>query len=526
MRAMVAPKAAEKGSPVDLRRRLSASYTCRPVTSVAARLRPRPVRERLRAVPLALWILLAVAAAHGAAWSFVTAPLNGPDEISHVAYVQALAETGDGPQRNAGSGSWSQEVDTLGNGLYLLPIRGHPEGRPVWDDVDRTEEALERIGEGGRKNTTGPNPAAVNPPLYYAYATVAWKLSPDRSVLGRIMTVRLATVLLMVLVVLLTWLVAAELFTRAWPRFLATALVALHPKLGHTAAQVNPDLMLAVAGTGFLAAALRIVGRGPTPWRFAALLLSAAAGALTHPRGLYLLPAAVVVLLVLAWQHRPALRDAPRPAAIAAAALLLAFIGAYAYSRGHAGGAAFGGNTPSAGNIDPREFASYVWQFYFPPFGLFTAEIGPAAGYGYRQFFVETFFGSYATFDINFNSLIYDRIQIAAFIGLLALYTMVVVRRRSVARRWPQVLVAVVTFVGLMAQLHVTSYASLRGGGTDVVITGRYLLPVIALYGVAVAFTVGSLPRRVATTVGGLVLGAAVVLCVSALGITFARFYA
>jgi Dolichyl-phosphate-mannose-protein mannosyltransferase len=501
------------------------AYTARPVTSVAARL-PRPaVRRRLRAVPIALWILLAVAAVHGTAWAFVTAPLNGPDETSHVAYVQSLVENGRGPERGSGSGSYSTEVSIAGEELYLFPIRGQPGGRPVWDRAEEVERNLARLGDDGRSNTTGPNPAAVNPPLYYAYAAVAWQLSPDRSVLGRITAVRLATVLLMVLAVLLAWLAAAEVFARAWPRYVATGLVALHPKLGHTAGQVNPDLLLVVMATGFLAAALRLVQRGPTAGRLAALGLTAAGGVLTHPRGLYLLPAALVTLAIVAVRERPSRAVALKAGAAVGAVLLTGFAGAYLYSRGHSGGAAFGGNAPAASSFNLREFGSYLWQFYFPKYGFFTSTFGPPGGYGYRQFFIQTFFASYSHFEINFSTLVYDRLQIAAFLGLVGLYTAVVVRRREVLRRWAPVLVAVATFGGMLMQLHATSYASLRDGGIDIVITGRYLLPAIALYGIAAAFTVGSLPRRVAGPAGGVLLGAALVLCLGALGMSFGRFH-
>ena len=523
---MVAPKATPKGSASDLRRRPRASYTSRPVTSVAARLRPVPVRSRLRSLPRGLWILLAVAAVHGTAWSFVTAPLNGPDETSHVAYVQSLAETGDGPRRNEGDGAWSSEVNVLAERLYLFSVRGQPGARPMWDRADDVERELAAIGDDGRRNTTGPNPAAINPPLYYAYATVAWKLSPDQSLLGRLSAVRLATVLLMVVTVLLTYLLAAEVFTREWPRFLATAVVALHPKLGHTAGQVNPDLLLVVMATGFLLAAAKLVQRGPSAGRFAGLALTAAGGVLAHPRGLYLLPAALVALAVVAIRERPSLRDAARPALAVGATLVAAFAVAFLYSRGHSGGAAFGGNAPSASGFNVREFFSYAWQFYLPKFNFFTATFGPPGGYGYRQFFIETFFGSYAHFEVNFGPRVYDRIQIAAFLGLVALYTVIVLRRRDVLGRWPIVVVVAATFLGMLVQLHATSYASLRNGGIDVVITGRYLLPAIALFGLAVAFVAGSLPRRLAAPFGGIVLGASLVLCLGALGSAFTRFYA
>ena len=57
---------------------------------------------------------------------------------------------------------------------------------------------------------------------------------------------RLATVLLFVVTVALTWLIATELLAGTWARALATGLVALQPKLAFGAGIVNPDLMLVV----------------------------------------------------------------------------------------------------------------------------------------------------------------------------------------------------------------------------------------------------------------------------------------
>ena len=80
------------------------------------------------------------------------------------------------------------------------------------------------------------------------------------------------------------------------------------------------------------------------------------------------------------------------------------------------------------------------------------------------------------------------------------------------------------TFLGLMALLHLVSYSSLRTG-SDPVITGRYLLPGVALYGVAIAFVASSLPRRLGPLVAGAILGAATLLALGGLGLGVARFY-
>jgi hypothetical protein len=75
--------------------------------------------------------------------------------------------------------------------------------------------------------------------------------------------------------------------------------------------------------------------------------------------------------------------------------------------------------------------------------------------------------------------------------------------------------------------LQYVSYRALLGnGGSDPLITGRYLLPLVSLFGLAVAFTVGCLPRRIAPLIGAVILAIGVLLSLDAIGITMARFYA
>jgi hypothetical protein len=58
------------------------------------------------------------------------------------------------------------------------------------------------------------------------------------------------------------------------------------------------------------------------------------------------------------------------------------------------------------------------------------------------------------------------------------------------------------------------------------VMTGRYLLPLITIYGLGIALAVSWLPRRVAGVAGGIVLGGLAVLQLGAMGILLERFYA
>jgi predicted membrane protein DUF2142 len=256
-------------------------------------------------VPWPLVVLLVVAGLQGLAWAVFTAPLNGPDEQAHAAYAQHLAETGDGPQRGGRGGSLSREYDRLVTELNLRAILGHKNAVPAFGATDRVLRELDALPASARKDGHGPNSVAQNPPLYYAYAAVAYRLSPDGSTLGRLFAMRVATVALFVLTVLFTWLIAAEVFRALWPRFVATALVALQPKLGFLAGVVNADSLLIMASTGFLLAAVRLVRRGPSVGRVAALAAFTATGPATHGRGFALLPAALFVLVLVAARARP-----------------------------------------------------------------------------------------------------------------------------------------------------------------------------------------------------------------------------
>ena len=90
------------------------------------------------------------------------------------------------------------------------PPAARPGSRPTARST-RTERELGRLPDSAYKNGSGPSSAAHYPPLYYAYEAVVYKLTPSHSELTRLFVMRLATVLLFVVTVALTWLIATEL---------------------------------------------------------------------------------------------------------------------------------------------------------------------------------------------------------------------------------------------------------------------------------------------------------------------------
>jgi hypothetical protein len=499
--------------------------------SAAATQPPRRARSRsgavrrvvapLRSLHPALVVLLVLAAAHGVAWAVVTAPLNGPDESAHFAYAQALAENHHAPSRTGGTGSVSSAAGTVYFGLNLEPILLHPEGKPTASAIGRIDAQLDKQPASALKDGTGPNAAANYPPVYYAYEAVAYELSPARSLLGRMFFMRLATTLLLVVTVWLTWLIAAELFTRTWVRTLATGLVALQPKLGFGGGIINPDLMLVMVATGALLMGLRLVRHGPTVGRVLWLAVFAGAGAVVHPRGLFLPPFAVIALgiaFVRAWPgRRRALGFAAAVVGITFACVAVSI----AWSQAHAGGAI---SENPVGGFSAKQFLSYLWQFYLPKLSVMDPKIGPPQ-YGYRQVYIDSYFSAFASFSVSYRQVVLDLLQVLAGIGLVALWTTIVTHWYLVLARWREVTVCVVFFLGLMSLLHVVSYMNLRGS-TDPVLTGRYLLPAVALYGCAIAWVASSLPRRLGVAFAGVLLGGALLLAIGGVGLSLDRFYA
>jgi 4-amino-4-deoxy-L-arabinose transferase-like glycosyltransferase len=487
------------------------------------------LRSARMRVPRPLVPLLVAALLLGAAWAAVVPPFQGPDENDHFAYVQQLAEAGSAPSptRAGGAGSHSTEVQRALVSLGLIGAMGNAEARPVWSPAELALWArFEReLPAGGRADGGGPNPIAKNPPLYYGVTAVAYQAAPARSLFAHLFASRLVGVLLFVLTVALTWLAVSELTRREWARVLATGVVALQPQLAFMAGIVNADILLVTIWTAFVALTVRTLTRGPTTARVLGLFALGALSPLTHGRGLALLPALAVVLGLVCWRHRPALRRALAWGAGGAALLgggLLAFLLFTSSTEG--GGPLYGGQTAyvEQGGVSPGELLETVWRFYLPALPGMGDRLGPA--FGFRQMWVETFYGTFGSLDVRFPSRVYTLLQYGTVLLIGGTGAALVARRREVRREWT-VLAALATIaLSLIALVHLVSYLALIDTG-DTLIVGRYGLPLVSLVALAVAFVATSLPRRLGPLLAAGVLALGVLLQLGGLGLTVVRFY-
>lgn len=478
----------------------------------------------LRRIPRPLGLLLVVAALLSLAWTFATTPFEGPDESAHFNYTQYLAETGHRPMVTGGLHPDSTQVGTVLTFLNLTQLATDVNARPAWSqhEMRKLERVLDTFGEKGEEDGSGPNPLAKNPPLYYAYETIPYRIGSLGSFWDRLVLMRLASGLLFLIAVLCTWFAAAELFRATWPRLIATGCVAMLPQLTFISGTVQADNMLVAVWSAFALAGLRLLRRGPSIGRVTAVCGLAGLSALTHGRGTAIIFPLAVVLLVAFARARLPWRETARWLG-AGAVLLVAAAVLYKTLLTPTGGGAYGGEVNlSAPGFSVKQLITDTWQFYFPKLPFMDLRVGPS--YGYRQVFVESFFGRFGALDVNYTRDIYDLIQDAAAIGLVGLVVAIVTRWQAIRARWPQVTLLVAMTVAMLALLHVASYRALRTGA-DPLITGRYLLPLVSVFGLTVAFVISSLRPRLAAAAGTLVLGGILALNLGGIMLTLTRFY-
>ncbi len=471
--------------------------------------------RRLR-VPIPLLAVLAVVIVEGLAWSIAVPALQGPDEGDHFAYVQRIVDADDIPWLRGSDLGYlrgnplgvSEEQSTAWVWAGLEPLRGNRAARPLWTPSDERiwREADAELGPDARSSGIGV-PAMRNPPLYYLVAAGPYAAAGG-DFFDRLFAVRAWNIVLLAATVLLTWLLAGELFARRRAaQTVAASVVALQPVLLDTMTRVTPDGLLVPLSAAALYLMAVIVRRGPALWPTLALLATVLAAAFTHGRGLGLVAPALLAIAVASARQRGIRLP---PAAVAGVGLLaLAAFTAFA-ARLRLG--------------EVADFLAYVWRFYLPGLPGMPESIG--SPWGVEQVYLDRFFGTFVQFEVHFPQDLLGALRVALLGGLVLLAVAAWRHRRLLAARRELVLVLIAAFLLQILALHVGAFRSLVVNPADPVFTGRYLLPLVPLFGLGVAAALTALPGRVRTGATGAVLATGALLQLSAFGLVVSRFYA
>jgi hypothetical protein len=180
-------------------------------------------------------------------------------------------------------------------------------------------------------------------------------------------------------------------------------------------------------------------------------------------------------------------------------------------------------DSTSGAGFGVGQFASYLWQFYLPRLPFMSAPLG--GDYGVQQAFVETFYGVFASLEVRWRPAIYHLLGLASLAGVIAFAVVVVRAWERLRARWDVVLLLAAFPVVLVLALHFAAYRNLQIDPANPVIVGRYLFPLLPLFGVAVAIVVRALPRRWSVATGTVLLLGGALLGLSGLGMTAVRFY-
>jgi 4-amino-4-deoxy-L-arabinose transferase-like glycosyltransferase len=455
-----------------------------------------------------------IALVNGVCWAATTPPYWVPDEIAHIGYVQFLAERGELPRAGG----------TLSEEQFSVPF--YIQGRPSWlaaDDralFERVDQDLARSEDGQAQYLSG------YPPLYYAIDSIPYRIAYAADFPDRIFVMRLLSALLAALTVLFVFMFVREVLpSTPWAWTVGGLAVAFQPMFGFMSGGVNNDNLLFVASAALLYLMARAFRRGLDLRLGVAIGLTVAVGLLTKQTLFGILPGVALGLgLIIARLPRGGRRPAVKGALAAAAIGLLpwavwAVTVNYILDRPTA--VTGGVGTGTAGVTIPGQL-SYLWQSFLPKLPFMTDFFPFYLPWDiYFQGFMGRFGWAEYTFPLN-----WQRAALALFVVLSVLAGVELWRNRDILkRRWIEPLSYAVMFVGLLLLIALAAYRYQVVMPGTFFEQGRYLLPLLGLYGVFMALAARGAGRRFGPALGAFLIVLAMGHSLFAMLLTISRFY-
>lgn len=487
----------------------------------------------LRRIPRAGWACFVVALVNAVIWGLIVPPFQVPDEISHFAYAQYLAETGKPPPQGPGS-PYSPQENVAISQLFFYQTIGDPRFRGVLTPAQNRALRAALSQDPSPVSTGGASAASNQPPLYYALAAVPYWLSPSRDILGRLVFMRLLSALLAAGTVLAVFLFLRELFPRTpWAWTVGALMVAFQPMVSFIAAGVQGDNLLFFASAWTFFWLARAYRRGLTTRRAVAIGAVIAIGLLAKLTFLALIPGIALAILLLGWRELPvgrlrALGLVSLTGAVAAVPLAIYMILNLAvWHRGGvlAGGTvgASGSSLPSGGSITLAQRIDYIWELYLPRLPFMHHNYFPS-GLPAVHVWLDGSIGRFGWLDYTFPTWVYTLAKYliipVVVLGLIGLYQ----ARGTMRRLLPLLGCFAVMVLGLLGAI---GWAGIRyqlstGFGFA---QARYIFPLLALYGLFTVLVARSAGRRWAPVLAAVLLVVALAHNLFGETITIARYY-
>jgi hypothetical protein len=474
--------------------------------------------SRRLGLPGAVWVIAGLAALNGFAFALLVPPWQGPDEISHFAYVQHLASAGSIAPRSGPEGrTYSTEHQYAMEGALTNTVRSNPLAKPPWEEDARRAWKLRDSRE--HSSTRDGGAATGYTPEYYAAASAGYLAFSWGDIFTRQFGTRLISALLGAVTAILVWLFARELFRREdWLPNTAALSVALLPQFGFISGIVNNDSLAITLGSLELLLLARALRRGLTPRRSVSIGVVLAHAYLAKPSLSALGPA---VALVLAW---PWLKERNRRNLMWPLAGLAGFVAVALVWAGVAAIADRGVSTVSTANtrtFSLHDFASYVYHFYLPSLPGTTDKWFGSQSPVYTVW-MHSFFAVFGSTDTFFAERVY-KVLTGICIGAAVLLGIAFWRERAAVRKaLPTILMAALATVTLLVFVHLTFYLFYAGYPGE---QGRYLLPLAPVFGAAVAASTLALGRRWAPLLATFYVTALGSFTVCSYGVVITRYF-
>ncbi len=475
-------------------------------TRVAERKQMARQSSSLRRIPRAAWLCALVACLNAVCWSIVTPPFQVPDEPDHFAYVKQLAETGTLP--SSGSELLSNEEMEVLEGLRNFQVRQEPQSHTIASQAEQDElqHYLAIASATARTGSPAAGVATSQPPLYYALEAIPYSLAGGGTLLDRLQLMRLMSALFAGLTAMFVFLFVREaLPAERWAWTVGGLAVALAPLLGFMSGAVNPDSLLFAVSAAVFYALARAFRRGlDTRWA-AAIGVLTAIGFLTKVNFVGLAPGVLIGLLVLSIRAaRVSGRSAYRLLALSVGIALspvLLYASVNVLSDEPLLGVVSSALQTAHGSILAE--ANYIWQLYLPRLpgtvsdfpGLFPA----------RQLWFNGYVGLYGWLDTPFPGWL-DTVALIPATAIVLLCARALLLGRAVLRaRATELAVYAVMALGLLLLIGADSYRSFPATDAEYA-QARYLLPMLALLGAALALAARGAGRRWGPVVGALIV--------------------